>query len=360
MMMVESGLGREPGLQQVVVHIGAPKAASTSIQSFLRQNASRLREQGLCPLDKCLEPVKPDGTSRMGPHMRSEEILVGVGSVAEKAAGLADLYCSALDRAARISGCDRVVFSAENLARLNAERDIVIAAFREVARRFDLRVVFYVRRPDLWLESCWKQWTLKVSKASPAQWSLECARQGVPDFLGEARAWSAGLGQGRLFVRALDPAALWDGAVLEDFAELLGATGLDCNLAHENRMLYPALLRFFHRHADLLFQGPHDGRLFKWAESMRLFAKPGQRLVSADVRHRILTLLSEGSRALLTEFCPNEAPALVASWCPSGTVSIAPGDPEAAEATAGLATLERLAAKGLAQALRLQARLTKR
>ena len=341
-------------MQQVVLHIGAPKAASTSIQSFLRQNASRLREQGLCPLDKFLAPIEPGGLARMGPHMPSEEILVGAGSVAEKTAGLADLYCSAFERAARVSGCDRVVFSAENLARLNAERDIVIAAFQEVARRFDLRVVFYVRRPDLWLESCWKQWTLKVSRAYPAQWSLECAEQGFPDFLGEARAWSAGLGRERLIVRILDPATLWNGAVLENFAALLGATGLDRNLASENRMLHPALLGFFHRHADLLFEGPHDGRLFNWAEAVRLFAKPGQRLLSVAVRHRILALLSENSRALLTEFCPNEAPALMASWCPSGTVTLPARDLGMSESPWGLASLERLAAWGLAQTLRWQ------
>src|SRR5258705_436259 len=96
---------RGPGggtvLLKVVVHIGAPKAASTSIQSFLRHNAGRLREQGICPLDKLLVPVKPDGTSRMGPHMKSEEILVGPGSAAEKTACLTDLYSSALDVAVR-------------------------------------------------------------------------------------------------------------------------------------------------------------------------------------------------------------------------------------------------------------------
>jgi len=347
-------------LQQVLLHIGAPKAASTSIQSFLRQNAGRLREQGLCPLDRVLAPIEPGGIARMGPHMPSEEILVGAGSAMEKTASLADLYCSGFDRAARVSGCDRVVFSAENLARLNAERDIVIAAFQEVARRFDLRVVFYVRRPDLWLESCWKQWVLKVSKASPVQWALECAEQGVPDFLGEARAWSAGLGQGRLFVRALDPAALWNGAVLEDFAELLGATGLDRNLARENRMLHPTLLRFFHRHADLLFQGPHDARLFNWAEGLGLYAKPGQRLLSAAVRHRILALLSESSRALLTEFCPREAPALLESWCPSGNAAVPASDRSATEPGHAAASVDRLAAWGLAQALRFHGRWRKR
>jgi hypothetical protein len=347
-------------LHKVVVHIGAPKAASTSIQSFLRHNASRLRAQGICPLDRFLMPIEPGGTARMGPHMGSEEIVVGTGSPAEKSESLADLYGSAFDKAARASGCDRIVFSAENLVRLNPERDIVIAALQEVARRFDLRVVFYVRRPDFWLESCWKQWALKVSRASPAQWALECATQGVPVFWGEARAWSAALGRERLFVRALYPAVLWGGAVLEDFAALLGAGDLDRDLASENRMLHPALLRFFHRHADLLFQGEHDGRLFHWAESAGLFAKPGQRLLSAAVRHRVLTLLSEGSRALLTEFCPKEAPALMGSWCPSGNATVPASDLDASRSVPGLALMERLAARGLAQTLRLHGWRSKR
>ncbi|MGH6880961.1 MAG: hypothetical protein ACREFM_08580 [Hypericibacter sp.] len=347
-------------MQKVVVHIGAPKAASTSIQSFLRQNAGRLREQGICPLDKFLAPIEPGDSARMGPQMRSEEILVGAGSAAEKTASLADLYCSAIGTPTRASGCDRIVFSAENLARLSAERDIVIAAFQQVARRFDLQVVFYARRPDVWLESCWKQWTLKVSRASPAQWSLECAEQGIPDFLGEARAWSTSLGRERLFVRVLDPAVLWGGAVLEDFADLLGAGDLDRDLPSENRMLHPALLRFFHRHADLLFHGPHDGRLFHWAESARLFAKPGQRLLSAAVRHRVLTLLSENSRALLMEFCPKAAPALMGSWCPSGTATVTASDLGPSKPVRGLALMERLAARGLSQSLRLQGWRSKR
>jgi hypothetical protein len=352
--------GRDPVLPRVVVHIGAPKVASTSIQSFLRRNVTRLREQGIFPLDKFLMSAKPDGTSQMGPHIRSEDILAGGGSAAEKTSALIGLYCPALEAEARASGCDMVVFSAENLARLNAERDIVIGAFQEVGRRFDLRVVFHVRRPDFWLESCWKQWALKVSKASPARWATECAERGMPDFLGEARAWSAALGRQRLFVRPLDPATLWNEAVLEDFAGLIGAAGLDRHLANENRMLNAALLRFFHRHADLLFHGPHDVRIFKWAEAAGLFAKPGHRLLSAAVRHRILALLSDSNRALLTEFCPNEAPALLTSWCPPEAALAPVGDLDLPEPPRGLAVMERLAAKGLAQALRFQDRISRR
>jgi hypothetical protein len=352
-MMAGPGWVGGPALQKVVVHIGAPKAASTSIQSFLRHNASRLREQGICPLDKFLVPVRPHGGSRMGPHMRSDEILTGPGSATGKISSLVDLYCSALDTAARASECDRLVFFAENLTRLNADRDILIAAFQQVARRFDQRLVLYARRPDLWLESSWKQWVFKVCRASPAHWAIESAGQGFPDFLSEARAWSAGLGLERLLVRVLDPVALWNEAVLQDFAELVGATGLDTHFVNENRMLHPAVLRFFHRHADLLFQGPYDTRLFKWAEVAGLFARPGQRLLSAAVRHRVLTLLSDSSRAFLTEFCPNEAPALTASWCPSGPAMVPASDLDLSRSVRGLAPIERLAARGLAQALRL-------
>ena len=359
-MVRRSGAGGESVLQKVIVHIGAPKAASTSIQSFLRRNVSRLREQGIYPLDKFLMSATVDGTSRMGPHIGSEEILAGAGSAGEKTSALIDLFCFAFEAEGRAPGCRMVVFSAENLTRLTAERDIVIEAFQEVGRRFDLKVVFHVRRPDLWLESCWKQWTLKVSRASPARWATECAEQGQPDFLGEARAWLAALGQERLFVRALDPAVLWDEAVLKDFAGLMGATGLQRNPTRENRMLHPTLLLFLHRHADLLFRGPHDVRVFKWAEAAGLFANPGHRLLSAAVRHRILALLSDSSRALLTQFCPSEAPALVSSWCPSGTVMVPMSDLDSSRPPSGLATMERLAAWGLAQALRLHGRILTR
>jgi hypothetical protein len=348
-------------LQKVVVHIGAAKVASTSIQSFLRRNATQLREQGIFPLDSSLMPVKPDGTSPMGPDLQFEAILGGTGDAQQKTAALTDRYCRAFEAEAQRAEGGVIVWSAENLTRLSADRSILLAAFKEVARHFDLQAILYVRRPDLWLESYWKQFALKRSKDSPARWAIQRAESGQPDFLAAARAWSEAVGRERIVVRPLDPASLWNSAVLAEFADRLGARGLDCSMPNENRMLHPAFLRFCHRHADLLFRGPHDVRLFDWAEAAGFYAKAESRILGPTARHRILALLSDNNRALLTEFCPAEAPALIPSWCPSPRTAAVPvTDLDLPRPPRGLAMMERLAARGLAQALRFHDRIFKR
>lgn len=346
-------------MQKVVVHVGAPKVASTSIQSFLRRNASGLREQGIYPLDASLMPIKSDGTSPMGPDLQFEAILDGAGSVQEKTAALIDRYCRAFEAESRNAKGGVIVWSAENLTRLSADRSILLAAFGEVARRFDLEVVLYVRRPDLWFESYWKQFALKISRESPARWALRRAEAGYPDFLAAARAWAEAIGRQRIAVRPVDPSALWGDNLLLDFAARLGAAGLDCSMASENRMLHPAFLGFCHRHADLLFRGPHDIRLFDWAETVGLFARSDARIFGASVRQRILALLADNNRALLMQFCPAEASALIPSWCPvSGRIEIASGDLDPPEPARARKQVERAIAWGLAQGLRVQGRLS--
>lgn len=198
----------DPVLQKVIVHIGAPKVASTSIQSFLRHNATRLRDQGIYPLGSSLMPAKPDGTSPMGPDLQFKAILGGADDAGQKTSALIDRYCRAFEAEAKNAQGGIIVWSAENLTRLSADRSILLAAFKEVDRHFDLEVILYVRRPDLWLESYWKQFALKRSKDSPARWAIQRAESGHPDFLAAARAWSEIVGRERIVVRPLDPATL--------------------------------------------------------------------------------------------------------------------------------------------------------
>jgi hypothetical protein len=348
-------------LQKVLIHIGAPKVASSSIQAFLGRNAEKLKEQGVYPLDKFLKSAKGDGTSTLGADLELETILGGSSDTHQKISAVVDRYCGAFEAEGKQARGGTIVWSAENLTRLSADRDVLLAAFQDIGRRFDLQVLFYVRRPDLWLESSWKQWLLKVSKESPARWAIETARSGHPNFVGAARAWADVIGRDRFSVKPLDPATLWNHKMLEDFAARLGVTGLDCNIPNENRMLNPTFLRFCHRHADLLFRSPHDMRLFDWAETLSLFAAPGSRILGPEVRHQILTLLDGSTRALLTEFCPLEAPVLIPSWCPANGSAEAPAselDPP--ELSQAWLAFERLVARSLAQAMRVRGRLRRR
>jgi hypothetical protein len=346
-------------LRKLVLHIGAPKAASTSIQTFLGRNAGRLLAQGIIVLDRELTPASEDGSAPMGADADTEETLLDPGLSGEgKIERISARYLAAIDRAVDRFDCHTVVISAENLARLAPDRALVIAAFARLMPRLDLRVLFYVRRPDYWLESAWKQWTLKVTHVPPAEWAASLAEEGAPDFLGTARDWKTMAGPDHFVIRLLDPKALWGIAVLQDFAALIGATDLDFDIANENPMLHPALLRFFQRHHKVLFSDAHDSRLFDWAERLRLFAPSGRRLLSEPERRGLLAALADRNRALLTEFFPDSLPALLPSWCPVATDEPQRelGPPSPWKAPRVVAGLERAAARALALALKFKRR----
>jgi hypothetical protein len=317
-----------------------------------------LRAQGIVVLDRALAPASEDGRALMGADTEIEKTLIDPGaSEARKIEAIASRYLAAADGAFAHFDCHTVVTSAENLARLAPDRAIVIAALARLMPRYDLRILFYVRRPDYWLESAWKQWTMKVTSLSPAEWAMSLAKQGLPDFLGTARDWRAMAGPDRFVIRLLDPQILWGDAVLQDFAGLIGAAALDFDIVHANPMLHPALLRFFQRHRGLLFSHAHDTRLFDWAERLRLFAPSGQRLLSEPVRQRLLAALSDQNRALLSEFFPDVAPALLPSWCPKAPDEpLRDLDPPPRQVPPVVAGLEGAVARAIALALKLKRR----
>lgn len=303
-------------LQKLIVHIGAGKVASTTIQAFLWENAGRLQQQGIIVLDRYLRPAGRQAKNSMGADGELEKIMAGPGGDAEKVTRIADRYMAAVDMVAGSSGRRAIVISAENLMRCLDSRSNVIAAFKIVAAHVDLQVLLYVRRPDLWLESAWKQWALKYEAASSARWALKMAGLGIPNFLAEARAWKSILEPERLVVRIVDPAALWGNAVLDDLALLLEAENLERNIPPENPILHPAFLRFCHRHRDLLFDDIHDHRAFVWGAERGLATGSGKRMLKPSVRHRVLAIMADANRDFLAEFCPTEAPGLLPEWCP--------------------------------------------
>ena len=315
--------------------------------------------QRIVVLDRKLAPASEDGQALMGVDAETEAILIDPGlSDGQKIERISARYLAAIDRAVDSFDCHTVVISAENLARLERDRTLIIAAFARLMPRLDLRILFYVRRPDYWLESAWKQWAMKVTHLSPVDWAMSVADWGMPDFLGTARDWKAMAGPNHFIIRLLDPKALWGSAVLQDFAALIGATDLDFDIANENPMLHPALLRFFQRHREVLFSNVHDSRLFDWAERLRLFAPSGRRLLSEPVRQRLLAALADRNRALLTEFFPDSAPAFLPSWCPVATDEplreLDPPSPRKPPRV--IAGLERAAARALALALKFKRR----
>jgi len=142
------------------LHIGVHRTATTSIQRFLRGNTQALALRGV---------LNPGGLSRH--HVLAGRIL----------SGQADAVAAELTAEARAAGAAAgcpvraIVLSDEDIC---TRTDI--ARLARLSAHFEVRVIFVIRRQDLWLESWYRQ-NVKW------QWNPDLAHLTFAEFLARRR-----------------------------------------------------------------------------------------------------------------------------------------------------------------------------
>ena len=146
------------------LHIGAHRTATTSIQRFLRSNTDVLAGKGV---------LNPSGLAR---HYD----LISQLSAGERtlAAAAADLTAQAAATEARTGRpVSSLVLSDEDIC---SRTDI--ARLARLADHFTIRVIYVIRRQDLWLESWYRQ-NVKW------QWNRDLAHRPFAEFLARRRSF---------------------------------------------------------------------------------------------------------------------------------------------------------------------------
>lgn len=142
-----------PESPRIVVHVGAPKTASTYIQRRLRTNAERLRKRGI------YLPVLPE-VAQMAGNAKLLPLALGQRPSLTFRRAFPNIDIAALDpdriasdllREWR-SDSESVILSAENLRPIHARR------LRElIPTQTPSIIVLFVRRQDRWLDSYFNQ-----------------------------------------------------------------------------------------------------------------------------------------------------------------------------------------------------------
>lgn len=137
--------------KRLILHIGMHKTGSSAIQRFLSLNRYPLRLFGV------YYPRSFGADGRRQP--KHNALFSAIGHEADCGAPHPALGPSAdlVERmAARIerASCRVAILSAEGFS---GERPIFARALAPLAARFDVRVVVFLRRPDLWVESFYRQ-----------------------------------------------------------------------------------------------------------------------------------------------------------------------------------------------------------
>lgn len=194
---------------QMILHIGLPKTATTTIQHVLETAKPELARQGV------LYPLTTRQQIRLVERAQSRKILgsTGPGSLDEAMGWVAD--------EARQMKARKIVFSCERmsligpgaLARLHDAMRAHLPEFDET------QVLVYVRDPVRWATSLCQQ-RLKMGTARLADFLADPWPLSLQDMLSK---YVARFGRDAVAVRHMHPDHLRNGSVVEDF---LAATGL--------------------------------------------------------------------------------------------------------------------------------------
>lgn len=240
--------------KQLIVHIGANKTGSSSIQHFLWTNRSALRAAGvIIPGENFdVESNTRIISSEFEPLLRDAQ---GAGTLTKAIRAVAK-HCPD----ARI-----IVLSAENLAAHPAAPSL----FEHLLRDFEIEVKLYIRRQDEYILSSWQQWYSKVGSDFWA-WTTS-----VVDTLGDWRKyienWEAVVPRANISVRVFERAKMEAGDVVMDFYKGLGVEVPLSDLTYEKREKNLALsdvVMDLVKGNKLVFDDAHDRGFYQFVRNM--------------------------------------------------------------------------------------------
>jgi hypothetical protein len=147
----------------IVFHAGMPKTGSTNIQNWLAEHLSLLQGQGI----QCMRIARPTPSEPITliPATRTAVTSTFLANDAATRPAVVEQICVALE--AHAANSDVLVISSESYEILfNAPGRLdVLPHLDALARTHPVRVAYYVRPQDTWLESAWLQWGFR--HASP-------------------------------------------------------------------------------------------------------------------------------------------------------------------------------------------------
>jgi len=236
---------------QLYLHIGHPKAGSTTVQEFLFKNWRRLVANGFdlptATLGISEEMSPPGNPIAFFIAMQEKQDTTPLVDWVEKAA----------------QRSSKLLMSAECLSGWYWHKPFV-----EISEHIDIHVIYYVRRQDEILLSAWRQWGIKrgLSLSNFIEKRLE-NRQ--PDFNNSILPWINNVRLSSIYIRFVDPRFLWQGSLIQDLSRKLNLRFEDLEpVSRQNESIDARLLLYLSERPEL-FSSIHDDSLFSLLSNTR-------------------------------------------------------------------------------------------
>ncbi|MCA1714887.1 MAG: hypothetical protein LC715_07205 [Gammaproteobacteria bacterium] len=285
--------------KRLIVHIGANKTGSSSIQHFLWTNRQAMRSAGvLVPGEKFQLSSNERGTTSEFEALLDDPD--GAGKLAEKIRLVAT----------SVPEAQAIVLTAENLAANPAAPSL----FRDLAQDFDIQIKLYIRRQDEYILSTWQQWYSKIETDFWA-WATTTIRK-LGDWRSYLEKWETLVPRTSISVRVFERSQLDAGDVVVDFYNHLGLDIPFDRFSYDRRKLNPGLsdaVVDLVKGNKLIFDNAHDGGFYAFVEKMtgdQYMRRGRQSLITYDQRMAILGSYIASNQWVLQHYFPPGTPHL--------------------------------------------------
>jgi hypothetical protein len=242
--------------KKLIIHIGANKTGSSAVQRFLSMNNLALRTEGI---------IVPDNGLRVANKIEGHHVWVFQDLLKDASEGRKHLEAAidAVDLA--YPSATAILLSAENLAANPAAPSL----FEDLVKRYDTKVIIYIRRQDEFILSTWQQWHSKISADF---WAWVISVVGV---LGNWRAhlenWETVIPRDDITVRIFERSKLEGGDVISDFYSTLGISKPLSVLAYPEGTVNPSFsdaIVDLVKGNELIFRNVHDNDFYNFVGEM--------------------------------------------------------------------------------------------
>jgi len=283
-------------MTDIIIHLGANKTGSSSIQKFIQKNTEKLRD---------LNYIIPDSKLGLGTSITGEQVFAlqeFIGGGDKSAAKLKKKIDALID--SRESEDQTVLISAENMGTTQGA-----LLFKKVLAKRKAKVIFYIRRQDELIASSWQQWHSKKEVDYDA-WLIDAIRT-LGHWEPIINAWEKVVGLENIALEVFERSAFTDGNIIVDFVEKIGAGQHSDELELVLKDANPTYLNYITPLVagnDRIFSNIHDNEFYRMVGTLTgdKFSK-GKKysLMSQRQRENIMKYFGNQNERVRAKFFPD-------------------------------------------------------
>ncbi|HOV06683.1 MAG TPA: hypothetical protein PLV27_05435 [Anaerolineaceae bacterium] len=290
--------------KSIYIHIGPHKTGTSTIQYSLSQNRQQLQDRGiLYPISGTL-PGKPTGQHNLAWELTADERFTKRFGTWKN-----------VIREIHNSKAEQIILSSEDFCHCNQEQ---IEKIRALLEEYEVKVIVYLRRQDLKLQSQWAVRQVRIEYLDQYDpfpvWLEKNPKEFiVSDYARLIAPWAEVFGRDGIHARVLEKDQL-SGTLLQDFLSACQITNPEQIRESENRNISPGIKKviLFQELKKRFTENSNPARIKKVLEIIAEYAEQAGwnqqkwSVIDRDLYDRISQYYEESNRRIAKEFFSRE------------------------------------------------------